>query len=136
MSDQPDRKSTSINFAGKSGQRYCFQAWPLDTTLSPMGGGIFIITKRECLDRTFPTKASHRCLVIGHTADLAAALTKADLRKLLEQGANCICVYRLSSDAERVQVENDLIEGNEHWRSGLQHLVLPVVPPKPPGGAS
>lgn len=136
MSDEPDRKSTNINFVGKSGRRYCFQAWPLDTTLSPMGGGIFIITKRECLDRTFPTKASHRCLLIAQTPDLAMALTKTDLRKVQEQGGNCICVYRTSDETERLQVENDLVEGNEHWRSGLQHLLMPVIPPKPPGGAS
>lgn len=137
MSDEPLRKSTNINFPGKSGQRYCFQAWPLDTKFKPMGGGIYIVTQRECLDRTFPTKASHRCLAIGQTANLAAAaLTKAELSKLTAQGANCICVHAVTGEARRLEIEKDLVDGNERWGGALHYLFHPVIPPRPPGGDS
>ena len=85
----------------------------MDTKFKAMGG-IYIVTKRECLDRTFPTKATHRCLAIGQTADLAAsALTKSELTKLTTQGANCICVYAVADAARRAEIEQDLVEGNE-----------------------
>ena len=135
MSDQPDRTSSNITFRGKSGERYCFQAWPLHTKLKAMGGGVYIITAREYLDRTFPTKASHRCLALGQTADLAVtAHTKAELGKLVAQGANCICVYPVAGDSARLEIEKDLIDGNEQWGGGVHYLFRPVVPPKPPGG--
>ena len=37
MSSEAYRMSSNINFRGKSGERYCFQAWPLDTRFKPMG---------------------------------------------------------------------------------------------------
>jgi hypothetical protein len=89
-------------------------------------GGVYIVTKRECLDRTFPTMATHRCLAIGQTADLSAsAFTEAELRKLTTQGANCICVHAQAEEARRVGIEKDLIEGNEQWGGGLYYLFHP-----------
>jgi hypothetical protein len=126
-------KSTSINFQGKSGQSYRFQAWPMDTKFKGIGG-IYLVTRRECLDRTFPTKATHRCLAIGQTADLAAsALSKAELSKLIGQGANCICVYAVADEARRLEIEKDLIEGNERWGGRLHYLFHEYVPEKLPG---
>lgn len=105
----------------------------MDTKFKAMGG-IYIVTKREYLDRTFPTKATHRCLAIGQTADLAAsALTKSELTKLSAQGANCICVHAVADEARRLEIEQDLIEGNEQWGGRLHYLFQPVVPQKPPG---
>ena len=133
MSTQPDQKSSTITFKGKSGERYRFQAWPIDTKFKAMGG-IYIVTKRECLDRTFPTKATHQCLAIGQTADLSAsALTAAELSKLTTQGANCICVHAVVNEARRVEIEKDLIEGNEQWGGGLHYLFHTAVPEKAPG---
>jgi hypothetical protein len=130
MSTTSHFRSSTINFKGKSGERYRFQAWPIDTKFKPMGG-IYIVTKRECLDRTFPTKATHRCLAIGQTADLAAlAFTEAELSKLTTQGANCICVYALADETRRVEIEKDLIEGNEQWGGGLYYLFHPAVSEK------
>jgi hypothetical protein len=135
MSEAPSRKSSNVNFTGKSGQRYCFQAWPIETKFKPMGGGIYIITKRECLDRTFTTKASHRCLAIGQASDLAApALGRTDFAKLVADGANCVCVYPVADEAQRAQIETDLIDGNAEWGGGLHYLFHAVVPAKAPGG--
>ena len=82
MSQTPYPKSSTINFQGMSGARYSFQAWPMDTKFKATGG-IYLVTRRECLDRTFPTKASHRCLAIGQTADL---VTAAGRRRVSRRG--------------------------------------------------
>jgi hypothetical protein len=127
MSTTTHSRSSTINFRGKSGERYRFQAWPIDTKFEPVGG-IYIVTKRECLDRTFPTKATHHCLAIGQTADLAAsAFTEDELSKFRKQGANCICVCALADELGRLAIEKDLIEGNEQWGGGLYYLFHPVV---------
>ena len=132
MPTAPYRKSSNVNFQGKSGERYCFQAWPMDTQFKAVGG-IYIVSKREYLDRTFTSKATHRCLAIGQTADLrASALSKTELAKLTTQGANCICVYAVADEARRMEVEKDLIEGNEQWGGRLQYLFQAPVAQQPP----
>jgi hypothetical protein len=126
-------KSSTIVFQGKSGERYRFQAWPMDTKFKATGG-IYIVTRRECLDRTFPNMATHRCLAIGQIANLAAAVfTKAESSKLTAEGANCICVYPVADEARRIEIERDLIEGNEQWGLQLQYLFRSDVPAKAPG---
>ena len=133
MSPAPYPKSSTINFQGKSGERYRFQAWPMDTKFKAVGG-VYIVTKRAFEDRTFPTKASHRPLAIGQTPDLAASfVTEAERSKLTAQGANCICVCAVADEARRVEIEKDLIEGNEQWGGRLHYLFHPAVPEKAPG---
>jgi hypothetical protein len=126
-------QSSTVSFHGKSGARYRFQAWPLDAKFKARGG-IYIVTKRECLDRTFPSMGTHRCLAIGQTADFAASvLTQSELSKLTKQGANCICVYAIADEARRLAVEQDLIDGNEQWGGHLHYLFRPDVPGRAPG---
>jgi hypothetical protein len=115
-------QSSSVTFHGKSGTSYRFQVWPMDAHFKGTAG-IYIVTKRECLNRTFPAMGSHRCLAIGQTGDFeVSVLTKAELSKLAEQGANCICVYPVADESRRLQIEKDLIEGNEQWGAQLQYL--------------
>lgn len=135
MSQTPYGKSSIIPFQGRSGERYRFQAWPMDTKFRAVGG-IYLVTRRECLDRTFQSKASHRCLAIGQTADLAtSALTRTDLAKLEKQGANCICVLAVPDEARRLEIEKDLIEGNEQRGARLQYLFHPSLPETAPGAS-
>jgi hypothetical protein len=105
----------------------------MDTKFKAVGG-IYIVTKREYLDRTFPALGTHRCLAIGQTPNLAAAaLTKAELSKLIARGANCICVYAVADEQRRIEIERDLIEGNEQWGGELHYLFRSDVPEKAPG---
>ena len=125
--------TSSVTFQGKSGTRYRFQAWPMTAKFKSMGG-IYIVTKRECLNPTFPSMASHRCLAIGQTADFAnTVLSKAELTKLTDRGANCICVYPVADESRRLQIEKDLIEGNEQWGGQLHYLFRPPVADRAPG---
>ena len=133
MATTSDGRSSSVTFRGRSGTPYRFQAWPIETEFRGIAG-VYIVTKRECLDRTFPSIGSHRCLAIGQTADFAASLlTKAELSKLTAQGANCICVYPVAEEDRRLEIERDLIEGNEQWRPDLHYLFRAEVPQSAPG---
>ena len=131
MSTELNQKSSIITFKGKSGERYRFQAWPIDTKFKAIGG-VYVVTKRTFENRTFPTKASHQPLAIGQTANLAASVTTTERDKLVDKGANCICVCAVADDARRAEIEKDLIEGNE-WGGGLHYLFHPAVPERAPG---
>ena len=121
-STTPDHTSSAMTFRGKSGDYYRFQAWPMGTKFIATGG-IYIVTRRVFEDKTFPTKASHHPLAIGHTADLAASFaTRSETARLTERGANCICVYAVAEEARRIEIEQDLIDGNQQWGGELHYL--------------
>ena len=106
----------------------------MDTKFKAIGG-VYLVTKRVFENRTFPTKASHQPLAIGQTADLAASfVTSAERSKLAEQGANCICVCAVADEARRIEIEKDLIEGNQ-WGGGVHYLFRAAVPEKAPGAS-
>lgn len=122
-------------FKGKSGERYRFQAWPVETKFKEIGG-VYVVTRRTYEDRTFPTKAGHHPLAIGQTANLAALLSKSERTTLIGRGANCICVYPIADEARRLEIEKDLIDGNQQWGGELHYLFHLAVPEKPPGEPS
>ena len=127
-------RRSQITFVGKSGTRYGFEALPLDAAAGRTEAGIYVITRRECLDRTFPTKASHRWLAIGRTRDFSRLpLAKADLKLLVAQGANCLCLHPVS-EAHQIEIENDLFDGTAQ-PSTVSYLTRVEVPPRPPGQA-
>ena len=130
----------TVVFKGRSGARYQFHAWPLDTQFSTVAG-VYLVTRRTFDDPTFTTKATHQPLVIGHTDNLAEALISRSQRaKLVAQsGANCICVLAEKNAERRVEIETDLIEGNQDFRGRLQCLYylsdLPRESSASPAGA-
>ena len=126
---------SSVTFKGKSGQGYSFQAWPIDTKFKAIGA-VYIVTSRTFDDRTFRSKASHKSIAIGQTTSLdAPVLTKTELRKLIDKGANCICVCAVPDPERRASIEKDLVEANEQL-GGLLYLFHTPVPTKAPGTAS
>src|SRR5436853_4415252 len=124
--------TNTINFKGKSGERYAFQAFPLETKFKAVGA-VYLVTERTFDDTTFRTRASHRSIAIGQTADLATSLIESERVKLRAKGANCICVCAEGDETRRVEIERDLIEGNEAWGGKLQYLFHATVPEKAPG---
>ena len=126
---------SSVTFKGKSGQGYSFQAWPIDTKFKAIGG-VYIVTSRTFDDRTFRTKASHKPIAIGKTASLdVPVLTKTELKKLIDKGANCICVCAVPDAERRASIEQDLVDANEQF-GGLLYLFHTPVPAKAPGPAT
>jgi hypothetical protein len=124
--------SSTIEFTGKSGERYRFQVLPIGTAFKPLAA-VYVVTKRTFDDRTFTTKASHQPLAIGETANLAATfLAKSELKALVAKGADHICVCAVPEQERRSRMERDLIEGNEVAGGSLRYLFDLVYPADKP----
>jgi hypothetical protein len=121
-------KGRTVIFRGKSGARYRFYAWPLSTRFKAFGA-VCLVTRREYLDSTFATRATHHCLAIGHTADLGASvLRERELRTLVDRGANCICVCAVADELLRVEIHGDVAEANAQWGRQLHVLFRDDMP--------
>jgi hypothetical protein len=96
-----------ITFTGKSGEKYHFQAWSLDTRFKPLAA-VYFVTKRA-RDNTTYSRSSHDGIFIGQTASLADPFgTASQFECFRKYGANCICILLLESEERRIAVEADL----------------------------
>jgi hypothetical protein len=101
----------SITFTGKSGEKYRFDAWTLETRFKALGA-VYFVTKRV-LENTTYNRASHDNIYIGQTATLADPFdTHSRFACFTKYGANCVCVHLLESEDRRIAVENDLLESH------------------------
>ncbi|HET9404377.1 MAG TPA: hypothetical protein VFO57_07340 [Burkholderiales bacterium] len=97
-----------ITFSGKSGEKYRFQAWSLETRFKPMAA-VYFVTKRAQDSSTY-NRASHDSVYIGQTANLADPFgTESQFDCFRKHGANCICIRLVESEEQRIAVEEDLI---------------------------
>ena len=97
-----------ITFTGKSGGKYRFQAWSLDTRFKPMAAA-YIVTKRAQDNSTY-RRASHDSIYIGQTGNLADPFgTESQFDCFRKHGANCICICLFENEEQRIAVEEDLI---------------------------
>ncbi|HEX9685276.1 MAG TPA: hypothetical protein VGA25_05430 [Burkholderiales bacterium] len=97
-----------ITFTGKSGEKYHFQAWSLESRFKPLAA-VYFVTKRA-RDNTTYARASHDGIYIGQTANLADPFaTESQFECFRKHGANCICIHLLESEERRIAVEEDLI---------------------------
>lgn len=101
-------KYPDITFSGKSGEKYRFQVWSLETRFRPLAA-VYFVTKRARDNSTY-SRASHESIYIGQTANLADPFaTQMQFDCFRKHGANCICIYLLEDEQQRVAVENDLL---------------------------
>jgi hypothetical protein len=97
-----------ITFSGKSGEKYRFQAWSLETKFKPMAA-VYFVTKRAQDSSTY-NRASHDSVYIGQTANLADPFgTESQFDCFRKHGANCICIRLVESEEQRIREEEDLI---------------------------
>ena len=97
-----------ITFTGKSGEKYHFQAWSLESRFKPLAA-VYFVTKRARDNATY-ARASHDGIYIGQTANLADPFaTESQFECFRKHGANCICIHLLESEERRIAVEEDLI---------------------------
>jgi len=101
-------KYPDITFSGKSGEKYRFQAWSLETRFKPMAA-VYLVTKRAFDSATY-NRACHDSIYIGQTANLADPFATGSLFDCFtKHGANCICIYLLEDEEQRIAVEQDLV---------------------------
>jgi hypothetical protein len=97
-----------ITFVGKSGEKYYFHAWPLETKFKSVGA-VYFVTKRGFTNKTYRI-AGHEAIYIGQTENLtdpfAAHLQLGCFRK---HGANCVCVYLVEDPERRLAIVQDLL---------------------------
>jgi hypothetical protein len=99
----------TVVFSGKSGEKYSFEAWPMETRFKPMAA-VYFVTKREAGNGTY-NRAGHEHMFLGHTPDISGPLgTDAQLAWFDKHGANCVCVYAAESEPRRVAIQQDLEE--------------------------
>jgi hypothetical protein len=111
-------KYGSITFSGKSGERYRFEAWSIETRFKALGA-VYFVTKRARENATY-NRASHDNIYIGQTASLANPFdTHSRFACFTKYGANCVCVCLLEDEEQRNAVENDLL-GLHHTHCNQQ----------------
>ena len=97
-----------ISFVGKSGEKYYFHAWPLETRFKSVGA-VYFVTKRSFSNKTYRI-AGHESIYIGQTGNLGdPAATPLRVERFLKHGANCVCVYLDPSEERRLAVAQDLL---------------------------
>jgi len=105
------KKYGDIMLSGKSGHKYCFQAWPFGTRFRPLGA-VFFVTKRLFNNKNY-RRACHEVLYIGETSSMAEPLASLfQLDAFEKRGANCVCVYPTTDEAQRRTMLEDLVAGN------------------------
>ena len=101
-------KYGDITFSGKSGEKYRFQAWPLETRFKSMAA-VYFVTKRAYDNSTY-RRACHDNIYIGQTANLADPFaTESQFGCFRKHGANCVCIYPLENEERRIAVADDLM---------------------------
>jgi hypothetical protein len=101
-------KYGDITFSGKSGAKYRFQAWSLETRFKALAA-VYFVTKRAQDGGTY-NRASHDSIYIGQTANLADPFaTGSQFDCFRKHGANCICIHLIEDESRRIAAEEDLI---------------------------
>jgi hypothetical protein len=101
-------KYGDVTFTGKSGAKYRFQTWLLETRFKPLAA-VYFVTRRAQDSHTYH-RASHDIIYIGQTANLSDPFaTESQFDCFRKHGANCICIHLIESEERRIAVEEDLL---------------------------
>jgi hypothetical protein len=97
-----------ITFTGKSGEKYFFHAWPLETQFKSVAA-VYYVTKRTFNNKTYRI-ASHEGIYIGQTASLTEPFaSQTQLDRFRKHGANCVCVHLIANEERRQMVARDML---------------------------
>ncbi|MBN1553145.1 MAG: hypothetical protein JXA11_00245 [Phycisphaerae bacterium] len=94
----------TIAIKGKSGRRYVFKTYPLETVFKKDLAGVYLLTKR-----TFSEAAKtqrHKPLMLGHNANLREP--NIDTSDPFYADANCICILVEKDEVARQGIHQDL----------------------------
>jgi hypothetical protein len=99
-------KIGTVKFSGKSGNRYKFNAYSLDTVFKKGFSGVYVVTQRK--QGESKSGFVHKRICTGQSDDLHQSLT-SDEKPFSARGANCICVHAEKDKDIRQRIEQDLI---------------------------
>lgn len=104
----PKLTESKYSLVGKSGKKYTFGIYSLDTNFRSIGG-IYVFTRREKSSNTY----SHSNKYIGKTNDLSKRFKNHHKEKcIMANHANCLCVMSVNLEEDREAIETDLLLGN------------------------
>ena len=100
-------KLGTVKFSGKSGARYAFAAYPLETVFEKEFSGVYVVTRR----RQGKSKSGfvHKRICTGQSDGLRQPVT-SDEQSFSARGANCICLHAEKDRGARQKIEQDLIQ--------------------------
>ena len=96
-----------VKFSGKSGTRYAFIAYPLETVFARGASGVYVVTRRK--QGKFSKGFVHKRICTGQSDELRQ-LVSSQGPSLSAQGANCICVHAEKDQGARQKIEQDLLQ--------------------------
>jgi len=99
-------KLGTVKFSGKFGNRYEFEAYPLETVFEKGFSGVYVVTQRK--QGKSGSGFVHKRICTGQGDDLRQPLTSDDA-SFSEGGANCICLHAERDKDARQRIEQDLI---------------------------
>lgn len=101
--------TTQFTITGKSGTIYSFDIYTTDTKFKAIGG-IYIFTKRfQGTDQKF----YHVIIYCGKAEDLSTRFNDHHKQDCIDKNkANCICIKSVSTETERIEIETDILNGN------------------------
>jgi hypothetical protein len=100
-------QTPTIDFVGKSGNKYVFSIHALNTTFNAVGG-VYVFTKAT---QTAAGGQTHKVIYVGQTGDLSSRFTDHHKQVCINgNGANSICVRGEADEATRLAIEKDLVD--------------------------
>jgi len=96
---------SKLTITGQSGAGYEFGLYTMDTQFNNVGG-IYVFTKRS-------VSGNHTYIYCGRTQDFPSRFSDHHKSDEIEaNGANCIGVMVVSDHDRRVEIETDILQGN------------------------
>jgi hypothetical protein len=102
-------KIADLTVIGKSGSKYTFAVYSIDSTWKELAA-VYVITKRT--EKT-GGGGSHRYVYVGETENLKDRHSnhhKADC--FAKHDANCLCALLEDDEDKRLEIELDILAGN------------------------
>lgn len=99
-------KLSTVEFAGKSGNKYNFTVYTIDEECADEGGVYMFNERFKAMNGNF----SHRVKYIGMAQSFVNRMYnhhKLDCAK--KNGANCLCLHREDDEKKRTEIELDLL---------------------------
>lgn len=104
-------KLGTVEFAGKSGNKYSFNAYEWGTAFKKDYGAVYYITKRA---KDANGKFEHTKIYVGETGDLSTRFDNHHKQDCFdENGVNCVCIRGEADETTRLEIEADLLGKHE-----------------------
>ncbi len=103
-------KLADYPITGKSGEKYTFEVFRKDSLWNEVAA-VYLVTKRTI---KADGGGSHTHIYVGQTENLKERFANHHKEECFTQhGANCVCVFQVSSEQSRLAIEADILAAGE-----------------------